>query len=158
MTLHLEDPGETFRLGQVVGERLERGALVRLRGPLGAGKTCWVQGLARGLDIPDDAGVRSPSFALVRVHDQGRLPLVHVDLYRLGDPDELYDLGLEEWIGDQAVVAIEWSDRCEDDLPPGELTVDLQYRDDGSRTARIEGSPGIVRSIEERFPARSEAG
>ena len=153
LTLHLSSADETFRLGQAVGQGLQRGALVRLRGPLGAGKTCWVQGLARGLGIPDDAGVRSPSFALVRIHDQGRLPLVHVDLYRLGDPDELYDLGLEEWIGDQAVVAIEWSERCEDDLPPGELIVDLQYHDDGGRTASIEGAPRIVQSIAQSFGA-----
>jgi len=147
LTLHLADQEATFEFGRRVGEQLRDGALVRLRGPLGAGKTCWVQGLARGLEIPDDAGVRSPSFSIVRIHEQGRLPLVHVDLYRLGDPDELYDLGLEEWFGDRAVVAIEWSDRCEDDLPPGDLTVDLSYRDDGGRDAEVGGEPALLESI-----------
>jgi len=149
LKLGLDDPQATFRLGRTVGELLQRGVLIRLTGPLGAGKTCWVQGLAHGLGIPDDAGVRSPSFSLLRVHEQGRLPLVHVDLYRLGDSDELFDLGLEEWIDGDAVIAVEWSERCDDLLPRGDLVVAMEYRDDGARTARIGGDSSLVASISE---------
>lgn len=127
MTLPLPDDGATRRLGRCVGEHAPQGLLVKLGGPLGAGKTTLVQGLAEGLDVPANTQVRSPSYALMRVHEGGRLPLVHVDFYRLTEPDELLELGLEEWLGDRAVVAVEWADRFPDELPSDGLAIDLAY-------------------------------
>lgn len=129
LTVPLPDAGATERLGQLIGRRAPPGTLLRLRGPLGAGKTSLVQAVARGLGIPDDAGVRSPSFALMRVHEQGRLPLVHVDLYRLVDVDELVDLGLEDWFDGDALVAVEWVDRFPDAFAEFGLEIELCYRE-----------------------------
>src|SRR5579885_1229509 len=106
-------PGETELVGEALGRALRareaRGCVVALAGPLGAGKTCFVQGLARGLGA---AGyVRSPTFTLIHEH-RGPVPLYHVDLYRLA-PAELDTLGLEEVLEGPGVVAVEWADRAE---------------------------------------------
>ena len=114
-----------------VGERLARlllragaaGAVVALSGPLGAGKTCLVQGLARGLGVR--AGVRSPTFVLIHEH-RGAVPLFHVDLYRLG-PDDLGALGLEEILEGPGVTALEWPEHGGDVLPELRLHIALAY-------------------------------
>jgi len=99
--------GETAALGRTLGRRLGAGAVVLLEGPLGAGKTAFVRGLAEGLGC-DGEDVSSPTFSLVQEY-RGRVPLYHVDLYRLA-PHEIDDLGLEE-MGVDGVMAIEWPDR-----------------------------------------------
>jgi tRNA threonylcarbamoyladenosine biosynthesis protein TsaE len=111
--LRSRSPAETRAAGEALGRVLRRagaaGAVVALVGPLGAGKTCFVQGLARGLGA---AGyVRSPTFTLIHEH-RGPVPLYHVDLYRLV-PAELDTLGLEEVLEGPGVVAVEWADRAE---------------------------------------------
>ena len=93
-----------------LGALLRPGEMLLLVGELGTGKTTFVRGLASGLGIPDR--VRSPSFQIVRTHDGGRFPLVHVDLYRLGSANEVLDLGLEELIAPPAVAAIEWGEKA----------------------------------------------
>jgi len=98
-------PAETERLGEALASQLEIGDVLVLTGPLGAGKTCFVQGLARGLEVR--GRVRSPSFTLVNEY-KGRVPLWHLDLYRLDHADDT--LGLEEAI-DRAVVAVEWGEK-----------------------------------------------
>lgn len=100
---------ETERAGEELGRRLERGAVVLLYGDLGAGKTAFVRGLARGLGVPADE-VSSPTFTIVQEHPGARATLYHVDLYRL-EPAEIDDLGLDELIASNGVVAIEWADR-----------------------------------------------
>jgi tRNA threonylcarbamoyladenosine biosynthesis protein TsaE len=100
-------PGETEAEGERLGVTLQPGDLVLLAGPLGAGKTTFVRGLARGVGSP--AHVASPTFQLVRVYP-GRIALAHVDLYRLEASAELADLGLEELL-DQGAVVVEWGDR-----------------------------------------------
>lgn len=129
-------PDETRALGEALGRVLRardaRGAIVALTGPLGAGKTCFVQGLACGLEA--GGYVRSPTFVIVH-HYPGPLPLYHVDLYRIG-PSDLDVLGLEEIMDGDGVTAIEWAGTAL--LPPDHLSVELSFeRDENARTVRI---------------------
>src|SRR5687767_2145797 len=122
---------ETFALGEQLAASLQRGAFVLLHGDLGAGKTAFVRGLAAGLGAnPED--VSSPTFVLIQ-HYKGRIPLVHVDLYRLERGAAVDDLGLEE-LASGAVVAIEWAER----LPrPIDCSVTVKIEDLGSDRRRI---------------------
>ena len=87
-----------------------------LTGPLGAGKTTLIQGLARGLDVPDEGAVTSPTFALVHQYS-GRMPLVHIDAYRLSGAGDLQGIDAEDWLESRGVVAVEWADRVAEGLP-----------------------------------------
>jgi len=100
---------ETAAVGRELARSLAAGDVVLLHGDLGAGKTALVRGLAEGLGVPAD-DVSSPTFTLVQEYRGGRLPLFHVDLYRLNDPREIDDLGLDE-IAEDGVLAIEWAER-----------------------------------------------
>ena len=100
---------DTAAMGRELGTTLAAGDVVLLHGDLGAGKTAFVRGLAEGLGVSADE-VSSPTFTLVQEYRGGRLPLFHVDLYRLNDPREIDDLGLDE-IAEDGVVAIEWAER-----------------------------------------------
>jgi len=122
------------------------GDTVLLLGDLGAGKTAFVKGLADGLGL-DTGDVSSPTFTIVQEYRGGRLPLVHVDLYRLADPREIHDLGLEE-LGESAVLAVEWAERLPR-APAGAITVRLEHGDGDKRTITIvdrlppaDGGPG----------------
>jgi len=114
--------------------------VLALVGPLGAGKTTFVQGLARGLDVPPDRHVASPTFALVNEHP-GRVPLVHADLYRIEDARELAELGLVDAF-DRAAVAIEWLDRFPDAAPADRLEIAIDFApDDGRRLTLTPTGP-----------------
>lgn len=103
---------ETFLLATKLARQLAGNELILIRGELGAGKTILVKGLAYGLDVTAPEAVCSPSFTLVNIY-RGRVELIHVDLYRLENPDEIADLGLEDYLG-TGVMAVEWAER----LPP----------------------------------------
>jgi tRNA threonylcarbamoyladenosine biosynthesis protein TsaE len=107
VTTHSES--ETAGVGRDLAPTLAAGSVVLLHGDLGAGKTAFVRGLAEGLGVPPE-DVSSPTFTLMQEYRGGRVPLVHVDLYRLDDPREIDDLGLEE-IGETSVLAIEWAEK-----------------------------------------------
>ncbi len=126
---------ETLELGRALGRQLAGGDLVLLEGPLGAGKTAFARGLAAGLGISPDE-VCSPSFTLVQEYGGGRVPMFHVDLYRIERIDEIETLGLEELLGAGAVVVIEWGERLPRALCRGALTVRLH--DIGEAARRIE--------------------
>ncbi|HZV49365.1 MAG TPA: tRNA (adenosine(37)-N6)-threonylcarbamoyltransferase complex ATPase subunit type 1 TsaE [Candidatus Dormibacteraeota bacterium] len=117
-----------------LARHLRRGDLVLLVGDLGAGKTTFVRGLARGLGSPAD--VMSPTFQLVRVYP-GRVQLAHVDLYRLVDPDELGDLGLDELLEEGAAV-VEWGERLDG---PATARVSFEMLEDDRRRLRLEEAP-----------------
>ena len=131
-------PEETEALGARLARALEPGAVVAFTGDLGAGKTAFVRGLARGLGVPDR--VTSPTFTIVNEYEGGRLPLFHFDLYRLGCADELFDIGWEDYLARGGVCAVEWSERMEELLEPGTIRVDLRRgEDEDRRVITVEG-------------------
>ena len=131
-------PEETEALGARLAGALEPGAVVAFTGDLGAGKTAFVRGLARGLGIRDR--VTSPTFTIVNEYEGGRLPLFHFDLYRLGSADELFDIGWEDYLARGGVCAVEWSERMEELLEPGTIRVDLRRgEDEDRRVITVEG-------------------
>lgn len=116
------DPAETESYAAKLAERLAPGAVLALYGDLGAGKTCFIRGLAHGLGC--SRTVHSPTFTLINEYP-GRLPLYHMDLYRIRDADEALDLGLDDYLFGNGVCAIEWAERIEPLLPPATLRVRL---------------------------------
>ena len=126
---------ETAAAGRDLAQSLRAGDAVLLHGELGAGKTAFVRGLAEGLGVPANA-VSSPTFTLIQEYRGGRLPLFHVDLYRLDDPREIDDLGLEEIAAD-GVLAIEWAEKLPRRLV-GAVTVHLAHLDGNMRSIRID--------------------
>jgi tRNA threonylcarbamoyladenosine biosynthesis protein TsaE len=133
---------ETFELGYEIGELLKDRTLFLLDGELGAGKTVFTKGLAAGLDI-DPADVSSPTFTLVNEHD-GRLTLIHIDLYRLPPgSDSAFSLGLDEILASKAVVVIEWSEKLGDFPLPQCYHVKIRLIDDTDREISIQLQPQI---------------
>lgn len=112
-------------IGQLLGESCAGGETIALIGPLGAGKTCLVRGLAVGLGAPADA-VTSPTFVLIHEY-AGRVPLYHVDLYRLDERDAVNGLGLEEYIDSTGVTVIEWADRAPAVMPGDHLRITIEH-------------------------------
>jgi len=115
---------ETEHIGAALGLRLRSGAVIAMTGDLGAGKTAFVRGLARGLGVT--ARVTSPTFAIVHEYEGGRLPLFHFDLYRLSGSDALFDIGWEDYLARGGVCAVEWSEIIADALEPGAIRVDIR--------------------------------
>ena len=138
MTIVTASADETRRVGRVIGEQAQPGDVYLLTGPLGAGKTCLTQGLAQGLGVTQHP--RSPTFVLMTRY-QGRLTLHHMDLYRVGDPMEAWDLGLEEYLNGDGVCAIEWADQAEEVFPETALWIDLAYSGSGLSTDDSDGPP-----------------
>lgn len=126
---------ETRAVGARLGRLLQPGVLVALIGPLGAGKTCFVQGLAEGLGVED--AITSPTFVLMRLH-RGEIALCHVDAYRLSDAEELLDLGLDDWFA-ESVVALEWADTVIEALPAERIEVVIEYADRHGRLLHLRG-------------------
>jgi tRNA threonylcarbamoyladenosine biosynthesis protein TsaE len=127
-------PEETAAAGAALGRTLEAGDVVALYGELGAGKTCFVQGLAAGLDVA--AHATSPTFVLVNEY-RGRLPVHHVDAYRTASLTELVDLGLLDLMGGDGVTLIEWADKAEPLLPPRAVRVRIEGVGDEPREITI---------------------
>jgi len=116
--LLLPDEAATERLGEEIGRLAYPGLVVALIGELGSGKTALTRGLARGLGVPEDVPVVSPSFTLVNEYPQGRLPLYHIDLYRLAPGEEdFFGLGIEDYLYGRGVSSVEWAERLPE--PPG---------------------------------------
>ncbi|RJP69189.1 MAG: tRNA (adenosine(37)-N6)-threonylcarbamoyltransferase complex ATPase subunit type 1 TsaE [Candidatus Abyssobacteria bacterium SURF_17] len=127
-------PEQTRDLGERLGRVLGKGSVVALVGELGSGKTVLAQGLARGLDVGPDEYVSSPSFALVNEY-RGRVPVFHVDTYRLYGVSEMVALGYEDLLEPEGVTIIEWADKVRELLPERHLLVELSIVD--SKTRRI---------------------
>ncbi len=125
-------PDETQKLGKTIGNWIEHPLVIGLIGDLGSGKTAFVQGLAEGLDVPGKYYITSPTFTLINEYP-GRLPLFHIDLYRLDGICDLEDIGLDELLYEQAVIAIEWAEKMSDDLPADHLTITFEIAADDCR-------------------------
>jgi len=108
---------DTCLLAARLAHELTPGMVVAMVGDLGAGKTCFVRGLARTLGVPEEVPVTSPTFAIMNVYDQGRMPVYHFDLYRLADEDELEAVGFRDYVGGTGVAVIEWADRIPGVMP-----------------------------------------
>ena len=130
-------PEETQRIGVCLGRLAQAGDVFLLVGELGAGKTCLTQGIAWGLDIKDYA--LSPSFVIMR-ELYGRLPLYHIDLFRLERLAEIEDLGLDEYLYGSGVCVVEWAEKGLELLPPEYLLVELDFRDDTQRGCHLKPS------------------
>ena len=126
---------ETERVGERLGRRLVPGEVVALSGELGAGKTCFIRGLARGLGVTQ--GVSSPTFVIVNQYT-GRMPVFHIDAYRTESLTELLDIGFDEYVSGDSVTVIEWSDKLEPLLPTGAIRVRISGLGDEPRTIRID--------------------
>ena len=133
---------ETEALGAELAVRLRPGDVGAYTGDLGAGKTAFTRGIARGLGIPE--GVTSPTFTIVNEYEGGRLPLFHFDLYRLGDPEELFDIGWEDYLARGGVCAVEWSENVADALEDEPIRVDIRRGEhDGQRVISIRNAPEL---------------
>ena len=138
MELLSHSPEDTEDIGARLAEQLEPGAVVAFTGDLGAGKTAFTRGLARGLGIPDR--VTSPTFTIVNEYEGGRLPLFHFDMYRLGSADELFDIGWEDYLRRGGVCAVEWSENIADALEEDAVRVDIRRgASDQERVITIAG-------------------
>ena len=134
-----ESAQQTHRLGRCIGQRLRNGLVIRLTGTLGSGKTCFVQGLAQGLEVPEGYDITSPTYALVHEYP-ARKPLVHVDLYRIADESDAEAIGLWDLIDPHNVVAVEWADRIDDGLWPREsMKIDFQTLADETHRIQLFG-------------------
>ncbi|MBE5833895.1 MAG: tRNA (adenosine(37)-N6)-threonylcarbamoyltransferase complex ATPase subunit type 1 TsaE [Butyrivibrio sp.] len=106
---------ETFALGEKIGQTVQKGTVFTLNGDLGVGKTVFTQGVAKGLGI--EGPVNSPTFTIVQIYDQGRLPFYHFDVYRIGDVSEMDEIGYEDYFYGDGVCLIEWASLIEEIIP-----------------------------------------
>ena len=143
----LESPEVTQALGRRFAELAVPGTVLSLNGPLGAGKTCFAQGVGRGLGI--EGPITSPTFIICAVYPDARLPLHHADFYRLGDSSELVELGLDEVMGVEGVALIEWGDRFSEELPADHIRIAMEDRGEHARYLRATAyGPRSARLLE----------
>ena len=136
---------ETFALGEKLGKTARPGQVYALSGGLGVGKTVFTQGLAAGLGI--QGPVCSPTFTILQVYEEGRLPFYHFDVYRIGDVEEMDEIGYEDCFYGQGVCLVEWADLIREILPAQtirlEIEKDLEREDYDYRSITIEGMEGV---------------
>ncbi|MFQ5596932.1 MAG: tRNA (adenosine(37)-N6)-threonylcarbamoyltransferase complex ATPase subunit type 1 TsaE [Nitrospiria bacterium] len=151
---------ETFNVGALFGREAPDDGLLGLVGPLGAGKTLFVKGLAAGLGI-ESASIHSPTYTLCHFHE-GRRFLCHIDLYRLNDPAEIEEVGLEDILDRQGIIAVEWAERGQGHLPAGRVSVQLVCMEGDQRTIILKGSDGShaawIKRVIGRLPDSSVIG
>ena len=139
MTYTTHTPEETEALGAQLAQTLKAGDVVAFTGDLGAGKTAFTRGIARGLEVP--GRVTSPTLTIVNEYEGGRLPLFHFDMYRLGSSDELFDIGWEDYLGRGGVCVVEWSEIVDDALEGTPIRVHIRRgEEDDQRIIAIEGA------------------
>lgn len=129
---------ETQRIAAALSEVVVPGTVIALEGDLGAGKTQFTQGLARGLGVGE--AVTSPTFNVMSVYDQGRLPLYHFDLYRLEDVAELEDIAFYDYVEADGVSCIEWATKFPDEIPEQALWISITTREDNARSVEAHAA------------------
>lgn len=150
VVLHTASVRETLRIGKLLGRRLLPGDVIALVGDLGTGKTCFIKGVAQGAGVRNSAGVSSPSFTLIQEY-AGRIPLYHIDLYRLEHEEEAWELGLEEVMKGGGITAIEWAERIPSLLPEDLLRINIHSTGVKTRSIEITASgdryAGLLREL-----------
>ena len=124
MIIETKSPEETYRLGIEIGEKAQSGQVYTLVGDLGVGKTVFTQGMAKGLGIQEP--VSSPTFTIVQVYEEGRLPFYHFDVYRIGDISEMDEIGYEDYVYGEGVSLIEWANLIEEILPEKGIAITIE--------------------------------
>ena len=134
-TIIAKNEDETRKLGLELGRRAEPGQIIALIGDLGTGKTTLTKYIAEGLGITEV--VSSPTFTVIKEYESGRMPLYHFDVYRVGDPDELFNIGAYEYFDGNGLCVIEWADLIEDELPENTDFIVIDYGEtEGERVYR----------------------
>ena len=134
-------PEETEKIGEALAKSLQPGTILAYRGDLGAGKTAFTRGLARGLGCKET--VTSPTYTIVNEYLGGRLPLFHFDMYRLASSDDLWDIGWEDYLDRGGVCAVEWSENVQDAMEDA-VTVTIEKLGENTRRITIEGGQGYA--------------
>ena len=124
MIIETRSPEETFELGKKIGEAAKPGQVYTLNGDLGVGKTVITQGVAAGLGITEP--VSSPSFTIVQVYEEGRLPFYHFDVYRIGDIEEMEEIGYDDYFFGEGICLIEWAELIRDILPEKRIEITIE--------------------------------
>ena len=139
--LHIASEQETEQIGEAIGRAAEPGTVVALIGDLGTGKTTLTKSIARGLGVTET--VTSPTFNIIREYKTGRIPLYHFDVYRIGDPDEMFELGYEEYFYGDGICVVEWADIIEELLPEDAVIIRIERgASEEEREYRIESEDG----------------
>ena len=141
MEFTTHSPEETEQVGQALGAVLTPGTILAYEGDLGAGKTAFTRGLARGLGAKDN--VTSPTYTIVNEYLSGRLPLFHFDMYRLASSDDLWDIGWEDYLERGGVCAVEWSENVSDAMEDA-IRVRIEKTGEDSRRITIEGGENLA--------------
>ena len=124
MIIETRSPEETFELGKKIGEAAKPGQVYTLNGDLGVGKTVFTQGVAAGLGITEP--VSSPTFTIVQVYEEGRLPFYHFDVYRIGDIEEMEEIGYDDYFFGEGICLIEWAELIRDILPEKRIEITIE--------------------------------
>ena len=141
MIFTTNSPAETEKVGAALGRILKPGTILAYRGDLGAGKTAFTRGLARGLGC--DEIVTSPTYTIVNEYVSGRIPLFHFDMYRLRSSDDLWDIGWEDYLDRGGVCAVEWSENVHDAME-GAIFITIHKTGEDSRIIEIEGGEELA--------------
>ncbi len=143
LTIETNSPEETFEAGKKLAERISPGQIITLDGDLGVGKTVFTKGFAEGLGIKEP--VTSPTFTIVQEYTDGKMPLYHFDAYRVSDPDEMFEIGFEDYLYGSGVCIIEWAALIEELLPKDMIRISIN-KDNGKgfdyRKIEIQGIDG----------------
>lgn len=124
MVIETRSPEETFALGEKLGREAKSGQIYTLNGDLGTGKTVFTQGFAAGLGITEP--VNSPTFTILQIYEEGRMPFYHFDVYRIGDVEEMDEIGYEDCFYGEGVCLIEWAELIEEILPENVIVVTIE--------------------------------
>ena len=124
MIIETRSAEETYQLGVEIGRKAVKGQVYTMVGDLGVGKTVFTQGMAKGLEIEEP--ISSPTFTIVQVYDEGRLPFYHFDVYRIGDISEMDEIGYEDYIYGEGVSLIEWANLIEEILPENRISITIE--------------------------------
>lgn len=148
-------PEATFRLGEAIGRCLKKGDIIALSGDLGSGKTCFTQGLAKGLDVLAGYNVTSPTFTLMNEYP-GRLRLYHLDVYRLAGPRDIEEIGYEDYFYGPGVIVVEWAEKVEQLVPEYGIWIFFRHLEENTReivicgpAERLESFPDIPLELKE---------